>query len=199
MSRTKGSKNKPKGPGPLTMSNSNAGNPNFNIANVEPTNVLSQEIAPGHILPEDMELERSLQAMVAEMPVIDDIDPTAGVEVKHVQVKHEMLAEIVDDYKPAASYVELQEQAALAKANGCDSIEATLEACRKVCRDPQLESVGYFTYHGINVYLVGAFEKAKLRDRLSIEQRTFGRSSEAERREALKVQIQALEKQLSEH
>ncbi len=199
MSRTKGSKNKPKGIGPLTIGNSNAGNPNFNITGVTPTKVLGTEIAPGAILPEDMELERSLQSMVEAMPVIDDMDPTIGVTVKHTQDRREMLSQIVDDYKPAASYVELQEQAALAKANGCDSIEATLEACRKVCRDPQLESVGYFTYHGIHVYIAGAYEKARLRDKLSIEQRTFGRSSEAERREALKTQIQALEKQLSEH
>ncbi len=189
MSRTKGSKNKPKIEG---------GNPAFNISNVKPTNVLSEPIPSAAILPEDMELERSLQAMVQELPVLSDDDPTAGV-VRKVKEKLEMLGDVVDDYRPADSHQELQEQAALAVAEGCDSIEATLKACRMVCRDPQLESVGYFTYHGIKVYLAGAIEKAKSRDRLTIEQRTFGRSTEAERQEALRTQIKALEKQLSEH
>ena len=189
MSRTKGSKNKPK---------LEAGNPAFNISNVKPTNVLSEPIPSAAILPEDMELERSLQAMVQEMPVLSDDDPTAGV-VRKVKEKLELLRDVVDDYSPAETHQELQEQAALAVSEGCDSIEATLKACRTVCRDPSLEEVGYFTYHGVKVYLAGAIEKAKLRDRITIEQRTFGKSTEAERREALKTQIQALEKQLLEH
>ncbi len=187
MSRTKGSKNKPK---------IEAGNPAFNISNVKPTNVLSEPIPSTAVMPEDMELERTLQAMVQEMPVLSDEDPTAGV-VRKVKDSPEMLGDVVSDYRPASTHAELQEQAALAFSEGCDSIEATLAACRTVCRDALLETVGYFTYHGIKVYLAGAIQMAKARDRITIEQRTFGKSTEAERKEALRNQIEALEKQLN--
>ncbi len=189
MTRPKGSKNKPK---------IDAGNPEFNIKAVEPSQTIGTNIAPGAILPEDMELERTLQAMTQALPVLADEDPTVGV-VRKVKETREMLGDVVDDYSPASTHAQLQEQAALAFAEGCDSIEATLQACRTVCRDPQLEAVGYFTYHGIKVYLVGAFEKVKSRDKVSVEQRTFGTSTEAERREALRKQIETLEKQLNEH
>ncbi len=189
MTRPKGSKNKPK---------IEAGNPAFNLKDVAPSQTLGSVIAPGAILPEDLELERTLQAMTQALPVLADEDPTAGV-VKKVVEAREMLGDVVDDYSPASTHAQLQEQAALAFAEGCDSIEATLAACRTVCRDAQLEAVGYFTYHGIKVYVVGAFEKAKLRDRITIEQRTFGKSTEAERQEALRKQIAILEKQLHEH
>jgi hypothetical protein len=146
-----------------------------------------------------MELERSLQSMGAnDVPVFDDEDPTIGVVKKTVE-KREMLGDVVDGYKPASTHAELQEQTAMAVAEGCDSIELTVELAKKVCRDPQLENVGYFMYRGIKAYLVGAFERVVARDRISVEQRTFGRSTEAERQEALRMQIKALEKQLLEH
>ncbi len=188
MGRRKGGTNKAK---------LESGNPAFNIANVEPSKTLGVEIAPGAIMPEDLELERSLQAMVQSMPVIDDVDPTIGV-VKIASVQHDMLSEAVDDYTPATTYAELQEQCALAKAHGCDAIEASLDACRRICRDPQLETVGYFTYHGIHVYLIGAYEKSKARDKQSIEQKLFGKSNDIERQKEIKNRIKLLEEQLND-
>ncbi len=197
MSRTKGSKNKPKHQF-TSLANSNSGNPAFNIKEAVPSETIGQKIAPGAILPEDMELERTLQAMTSALPILDDEDPTVGVVKKTVE-KREMLGDVVENYRPASTHAELQEQTALAVAEGCDSIELTVELAKRVCRDPQLENVGYFMYHGIKAYLVGAFERVVARDRISIEQRTFGKSTEAERQEALRTQIKALEKQLHEH
>jgi hypothetical protein len=197
MSRTKGSKNKPKHDF-LSLSNKNEGNPAFNIKDVAPSETIGKNIAPGAILPEDLELERSLQSMVSQLPEVSDIDPTIGA-VKKVIDQREMLGDVVDDYSPASTMEELREQAHLAIVEGCDSIEVTRELAKKVCRDPQLEAVGYFHYHNIKAYLVGSVQESKKRDSLSIEQRTFGKSTEAERQEALRAQIKVLEKQLSEH
>ncbi len=208
MSRTKGSKNKPKHDF-LSLSNNNAGNPAFNLKDAIPVGAVAKvkdgpwldkdaAIATGAILPEDMELERSLQAMTNDLPILDDDDPTVGVVKKTIE-KREMLGDVVADYKPAATHAELQEQTAMAVAEGCDSIELTVALAKKICRDPQLEEVGYFMYRGIKAYLVGAFERVVARDRISIEQRMFGKSTEVERQEALRAQIKNLEKQLHEH
>ena len=93
MSRTKGSKNKPKHDF-LSLSNNNAGNPAFNIKEAKPSETIGKNIAPGAILPEDMELERSLQSMTTHadpvFDVIGDEDPTVGVVKKTIE-KREML------------------------------------------------------------------------------------------------------------
>ena len=196
--RPKGSKNKPKGIGPLSVANSNMGNPAFNINDAEPINTLGTVVAPGAVLPEDLELDRTLQSMTAQLPPIDDNDPTAGVVRKEVE-KREMLGDAVDNYTPASTHAELQEQAALAVAEGCDSIEAMVELAKRICRDPNLEKVGFFTYHGVKVYLVGKFEEAKKRNSLTIEQKLFGKSTEAERKEALSKQITKLQEELNAH
>ena len=196
MARTKGSKNKPKGIGPVSLNNNGLGNPQFNIADVEPSQTLGSVVAPGAVLPEDLELERTLQSMTTALPEIDDVDPLIGAVRKVADVK-EMLSDVVDDYKPASTMEELRNQAHLAVVEGCDSIEITRELAKKVCRDPQLEAVGYFHYHNVKAYLVGKQQEVKKRDSLSVEQRTFGKSSEAERQEALRRQIKALEEQLN--
>lgn len=197
MSRTKGSKNKPRNHQFTSISNSNSGNPAFNIAQVEPSQTLGEKIAPGAVLPEDMELERTLQSISAPLPDIDS-DPTIGAVRKAIDHK-EMLGDVVTDYKPASTMEELREQAHMAIVEGCDSIEITRELAKRVCRDPQLETVGYFHYHNVKAYIVGQKDDAKKRDSLTIEQRTFGNSSKDDRQEALRLQIRKLEDQLREH
>lgn len=197
MSRTKGSKNKPRNHQFISMASSNAGNPAFNLSQVEPSDTIGSIVAPGAILPEDMELERTLQSMAAPLPDIDS-DPTLGAVRKTIDHK-EMLGDVVDDYKPASTMEELREQAHMAIVEGCDSIEITRELAKRVCRDPQLETVGYFHYHNVKAYIAGQKDEAKKRDSLTIEQRTFGKSSEIERQEAIRLEIRKLEDQLREH
>ncbi len=168
MARTKGSKNKPK----VAIE---AGNPDFNINKVEPTDVLS--VAHSAPQPEDYELERTLADLGRQnpMPEISDPDPPGAV-VRKETIAREMLGDAVIDYTPASTKAELDEQVHLAKCEGCDSIEATKTLAKQICRDKLLEQVGYFMYHDIKVYIEGAFEQAKKRDNQTIENRLFGAS-----------------------
>ena len=54
-------------------------------------------------------------------------------------------------------------------------------------------------YHGIKVYLIGAFERARARDKMTIEQKIFGQSDELARQKEIKAQIVKLQAQLNEH
>ncbi len=166
MSRTKGSKNKLK---------IDAGNPDFNLNEVEPTDVLAT--APSAPLPEDYELERTLADLGRQnpMPDISDPDPPGAIVRKEAD-RREMLGDAVIDYTPASTKTELDEQIHLAKCEGCDSIEATLVLAKQICRDKLLEQVGYFLYHDIKVYIAGSFAQAKKRDNTSIEHKLFGAS-----------------------
>ena len=167
MSRTKGSKNKAK-----VIS---GGNPDFNLNEVEPTDILTT--APSAPQPEDYELERTLASLGRDnpMPEISDPDPIGAVVKKEIP-QREMLGDNVTDYKPASTFEELRDQIHFAKIEHCDSIEVTKTLAQKVCRDPLLEQVGYFMYHDIKVYIEGAFEQSKKRDNQSIESRLFGGS-----------------------
>lgn len=191
MARTKGAKNKPKEAPAIT-----GGNPDFNLTGVEPSETIGRDVAPGAVMPEDLELERSLQSMVSDVPPIDDPEPIGSVVKKEIE-KREMLGDHVDDYKPASTLEELREQVFLAKSEGCDSLEITPDLAKKICRDPSLEKVGYFIYHDIKAYLVGHFEKAKARDNVTIERRLFGHSTEAERKKMITDKIKALEQELN--
>lgn len=163
--RTKGSKNKPK---------IEAGNPAFNLTSVTPSNTIGHAIAPGAIMPEDLEFERQLEQMNSEMPPpIDDPDP-ASVTVKAEKPKREMLADAIENYKPASTDDEFRNQLHEAKYHGCDSIEVTEKIGIRYCRDPQLKTVGYFMFHDVKCYLEGAWEKATSRDKQTIQQRVFG-------------------------
>ncbi len=168
MARTKGSKNKPK----VAIE---GGNPDFNITQVEPTDVLS--VAHSAPQPEDYDLERTLADLGRQnpMPDISDPDPVGSVVKRQVE-QREMLGDVVTDYKPASTFEELRNQVHFAKSEGCDSIEATKTLAKQVCRDKLLEQVGYFMYHDIKVYLEGAFEQASKRDNQTIENRLFGAS-----------------------
>ena len=144
------------------------------------------------VMPEDLELDRFLDEQNKMAPAISDPDPVSVFPKKTIEKRELMPGE------PCKTALEIRERVYTAKMEGFDSIEATLEAARGLCRDPLLEECGYFMFQDIKVYLVGAFEKARARDLMTIEQRNFGKSTEHERREALKSQIKALEAQLNE-
>lgn len=200
MARTKGSKNKAKTDRELTQEFISdhapvAGNPKFNLNNIEPSETIGSDVAAAAVMPEDLELDRTLNALVADLPHLDDVEPIGSV-VQRTKEKVDMLSDVVDDYKPATTRQEIMDQTQLAKIEGCDSIEATLKAIRTICRDPALESVGYFMYHDIKVYIEGSMDASKARDRLTIEQKLFSNSHEAERRKEIKNKIKLLEAEL---
>ena len=166
MSRPKGSKNKaPRKANPIEEK----GNPMFNVNEVEPSQTL--DIAPGAILPEDLEFEHSLQAMHEPQERISDPDPIGMTLTAPKETRGEMLSDVLEDYNPANTDEELRTQVELAKVEGCDSIEATLAICKRYCKDPKLEAVGYFIYYNVKVYIAGQFESVKRRDGMTIEQK----------------------------
>lgn len=169
MTRPKGSKNKPKIASPVEEK----GNPIFNINDVEPSQTLDldNEIAPTAILPEDLEFERNLQTIYQPMERISDPEPIGMTPTAPKDLKGEMLGDLMINYKPASTDDELRTQVQLAKVEGCDSIEATLDICKRYCKDPKLEDVGYFTYYNVKIYISGQTENAKHRDSMTVEQK----------------------------
>ncbi len=155
----------------------------------------NSEVAAAAVMPEDLELDRMLASLTADVPDIADPEPIGSVVVKE-RVKLELLREAVEDYKPASTRQEIMDQVYLAKTEGCDSIEATLLAIRSICRDSSLESVGYFMYHDIKVFIEGRASEAMARDRRTVEQVNFGHSSMAEKNKLIRDKIKALEAEL---
>ena len=148
------------------------GNPAFNLNEVTPSQTIGHDIAPGAIMPEDLEFERSLQAMHEPMERISDPEPIGMTTLtKDKAHRGEMLSDVIEDYHPATTDEELRTQVELAKVEGCDSIEATLAICKRYCKDPKLEAVGYFSYYNVKVYIAGKFQDVKKRDGMTIEQK----------------------------
>ncbi len=204
MSRTKGSKNKPKSDADLTKEFIKehtpapvAGNPKFNLNEVEPSETIGSVVAAGAVLPEDLELDSMLDSLGVPEAHFDDAEPKGAVAVKE-KFRAELLSEAVDGIKIATTRQEITDQAYLAKAEGCDSIEATLPAIRSITRDPSIETVGYFMYHDIKVYLEGHVARARARDKQTMEQRNFGHSRVVDREKEIKAKIRALEVELEQ-
>lgn len=148
------------------------GNPDFNIANVEPSTALSA------VTPEDLAFEMELQRAHQDeqpMPQIDDHDPV--VQLKQDRLHTEMLKEqmIVE---PATSIRELDDQVHAAKELGCDSVEATKALVKSFCRKDfdVVEKVGFFLYHDIKVFIQGRHEEAVKSMNQTIESRMFSHS-----------------------
>jgi hypothetical protein len=172
MSRQKGSKNKPK-----ISPAEEKGNPDFNLNEVEPSQTIGLDIAPGAITSEDYDLDRAID-MIAQsqgnIQAVSDPEPIGMSLSQDKAMRGEMLSDVILDYKPASTDEELRTQIHLAKVEGCDSIEATLAMAKRYCKDPKLESVGYFIYYNIKVYIAGSFKQVKKRDSLTIDQKVHG-------------------------
>jgi hypothetical protein len=92
------------------------------------------------------------------------------------EIERRELLSGVEDVSPASTDEQLREQIHTAKQLGCDSIEATLAICKRFCRDPLLEQVGYFMHHDIKVYIAGGVDAVKARDHVSVQERVFGKN-----------------------
>lgn len=144
------------------------GNPKFKM----PSEDEFAQFAP--VTDEDLELERSLDEIAKSRPAIDQ-GPAMELKPEKVNINH--LREYVDNYAPASTHPELLEQVHLAKANDCDSIDATATLVRQTFRkdfDKIEKDIGYGIYADIFVYIEGHFEKTKGRDKLTIDQKLHG-------------------------
>lgn len=182
MSRTKGSKNKPKIAQVAQPPSTAPGNPDFNLNDAEPvdpdwqhpidkkpihppTNEIRAQSA---ITDEDRALDRELEQMSNENPPLA-IDPEpAGVTAKAEKIIDDHLQDHVENYKPASTINEIMSQVSEAKVSGCDSITATLQLSKYYVKDGSLDRVGYFMFHDIKVYVDGHREKAMKRDKLTL-------------------------------
>lgn len=120
---------------------------------------------------EDAALDRELEKQHENTNFSDD---APVVEVKKTKDTVESLRDIVEDYKPATTLAELNEQVHVAKAEGVQAIEATPSLVRHVFRKdyPHIENVtGYGIYHDVRVYIDGFFAKLKNQDKETIDQR----------------------------
>lgn len=166
MARQFGSKNKPK---QLTE----AGNATFNINSVEPSQTLNAPAAAA-ITDEDLAFDRELDMIARNAePTVSDIAPP---ELKKSNEQYTLLSEYVDDYKPASTIHELDNQIFDAVSYGADSILATERIVKHFCKNAYPDKVGYFIYKNIKVYIEGFFEQSVKRDKESVDFRNFGAS-----------------------
>lgn len=125
----------------------------------------------------DAEIERVAATKETMEPISDD-GPV--VEMKKVKEHLELLRSHVENYKPAATIRELEEQVHIATGEGCDSIEATDQVIKGLFRadfDHIKNETGYGIYKNIRIYLDGHFEKHKNADKLTMEQKLFGQKT----------------------
>lgn len=163
MTRPKGSKNKPKEP----VVEMPSGNPTFNLNDTD--------VAMSAVTAEDLAFERELERMALEQPPIEAGPAiTFKKEIEH----RELLSEHVEDYSPASTVNELENQVHMAKELGCDSIEGTPALIKTYCRSHYPDDVGYFIFKNVKVYIAGFFEQSKSKAKAndSIEQKLFGHS-----------------------
>ncbi len=169
MGRPRGSKNKITVPAQILEK----GNPDFQIT-PEMDEAAKEKIAMSAITDEDIALDRELEMMSRNStPDFSDVEPPP---LKKSIEPYTLLSEYEDDYKPATSLHELDDQVFRAKQNDADSIEADPKIIRYFTKKDYPDKVGYFIYHDIKVYIAGFFAQSKLREQVTIEQKLFGAS-----------------------
>lgn len=152
-----------------------AGNPNFNIAQAEAELQAAPVRASAAITDEDLAFDRELNRIANEEPPVFAEDRNLNVLTKEKESR-EMLAEFVEDYHPAATINELMDQVHVAKEVGANCIEATPAIVRHYCRKHFPEDVGYFMFHDIKVFIAGFWQTHKDNDKMSIDEKLFGKS-----------------------
>lgn len=138
------------------------GNPLFNLNDAIPlteAEALTKEAplvnATNIVTAEDLAFERQLQAMHQEEPLVESAKP---LKLEQEVVDSNFLGDHVDDYMPASSLNELEQQVWAAQKIGADSIEATEDVIKYYNRTKYPSDVGYFIYKNIRVFIPGRIE-----------------------------------------
>ena len=131
----------------------------------------------GAITDEDLALDRELDLLAKEQPP-EFSDGVNENVLKKLPDNKDLLREYMDNYVPANSIFELEQQMFQAQELGADSVEVTPQLFRHFCgqdtgKNPNYE-VGYFHYKSIKAYLAGKHEVASKRDGLTMEEKLFG-------------------------
>lgn len=128
------------------------------------------------ITKEDQELDLILERAAKSNP-IQDLGPEIILKPEHK--KRDVLRNHIENYKPASTLMELEEQVSMAKQNDIDSIEATAALVRHIFKssfDHIQKTVGYGIYKDIRVYIDGFFNDHKDADSMTMERKLHGGS-----------------------
>lgn len=123
------------------------------------------------ITDEDTAIDRELERIARETPPV--ITEGAGENiVKNVIEKPELLSDLIEGYKPAATVAELENQMFQVKTMGAQATEATEDVIRFYCGKDYKEP--YFMFKGIAVYRSGTFDSTKKAEAIPMEAKIFG-------------------------
>ena len=124
------------------------------------------EVAQSAITAEDLAFEASLQRMHVES-VIDTKDV---VKLTKEVPDTDFLGDMVENYKPASTLNELDQQAFAAAKHGATAIEATEHVIRYYVKDDfeGVSNVGYFMFNNIRVFIPGKFSSFVQTDKQNI-------------------------------
>ena len=145
-----------------------------------PENVPQGTMAVGAITQADRDIDQMLENIAKRNP-IQDLGPEQVLVVE--KKKRDTLRNHVENYQPATTLTELQEQVHLAQMNEIDSIEASPALVRHLWKkdfDYIKVNTGYGIYHNIRVYIDGYYEQNKGADSVSMEQRLHGKGSKVD-------------------
>lgn len=141
------------------------------VAAEEAQNAPRRTVEPA-ITNEDIELDRMLEMQARTQTIENGPDRP----LKQESVKRDILRNFTEDYKPASTLLELEDQIHQAKMNDIDSIEATPALVRHLWKkdfEHIKNETGYGIYKDIRVYIDGFFEQNKNADKVTMEQRLF--------------------------
>ncbi len=151
-----------------------AGNPEFQVTPEIDKQIKEFRVESAYT-PEDAAFEAEIQSLGKDQPDIQDQGPVVSVQKTRESLEH-LKFHADEEYKPASTLAELDEQVFMAKSHGADSVDGTEALVRAIFRqdfDQIKRTVGYGIYHDIRVYIAGAFEDNKSADKLTMEQKLF--------------------------
>lgn len=135
--------------------------------------------ASAAITDEDLELDREIERLAREQVTVDLRMPTSeplrdepGVTATVVS-ESTFLGDHAENYKPADNHVSLEQQVFECKSMSLDSIEAADPVFKAIFGKVPLEC--YAMYKNIKMYRIGMVKEGEARDRVTVEQRLFGR------------------------
>lgn len=165
MTRPKGSKNKVKVPDHALAK----GNTEFKAEELS----THEMVAPGAITPEDMDLERHLERLDRENP-IPDIDPDLSRPLTVDKAPQDHLREHVENYRPASTINELEEQIHVAKSLHCNSIDATPQLIKRFSHGK--DNGMFINVKDLRVNYPDMYAAGKHADKITQEQKLFSAS-----------------------
>lgn len=119
---------------------------------------------------EDHEIDQMLERAARQNPVSDH---GPDMSVVHEKKTRDVLRNYVENYKPASTPQELDDQVFQAGQHEIDSVEATEKLVTHFCRSSiaDVKKAGYFIFKNVRVYIDGFFEQNKNADSLTMEQK----------------------------